>query len=281
MIQKTKTVLYVNLEKKKYEVKQHEDLVPFVGGIGVSYKLFSDSKKESPVVLSIGPLTGLFPYISKTCALFEDNGKVLESYIGGSLGVRLKFTGLDSVVFTGRSKELVNVNIENHSVEFVNSDLNKVGIPGRRCIIDFERGSAISNYFTFGEKDPAVRFNEMNLRGIAVSGSGSFVAKDWGRYEQLYSEIMQRSTDLTVSKSNLPSCSSCPVGCKLSFGGEVGTEGSVLTHSLVGCGYASNIYEEIPTVFSCLSSLGYSYTHEDLENLSVLVSNIKTDVISR
>ena len=58
-------------------------------------------------------------------------------------------------------------------------------------------------------------------------------------------------------------------GMQKSKVGEIG--GNVLLNSLVACQFADKIYTDIGVVFSCLNTLGYEYTHEDIENLPELI----------
>jgi aldehyde:ferredoxin oxidoreductase len=110
---------------------------------------------------------------------------------------------------------------------------------------------------------------QKNIRGIVVTGTKTYELVDKERYEDLYMKILGRTEDLTVAKSNKPSCAGCPIGCEKSKYGEIG--GNVLVHSLVGCAYAEKIYANIGVVFSCLNVLGYDYTHEDIEALPSLI----------
>ena len=84
-----------------------------------------------------------------------------------------------------------------------------------------------------------------------------------------FHKIALATIRMTVTKSTKPSCSGCPMGCEKSRYGEIG--GNIFVHSLVGCQFAERIYSDINTTFTCLNSIGYSYVHEDLENLPGLV----------
>ena len=45
---------------------------------------------------------------------------------------------------------------------------------------------------------------------------------------------------------------------------------------VVACGFASNVFNSVPTVFSCLNSLGIDYSHETLEDVSVKINQMRT-----
>jgi aldehyde:ferredoxin oxidoreductase len=99
-----KKVLFVNLKKRSYEVKTLTELQPYVGGLGIGLKLLQEYYNEDPLIFSIGPLNGFFPFASKTSIIFQKDGVVEDLYIGGTLSSRLKFTGLDSIVILGESR---------------------------------------------------------------------------------------------------------------------------------------------------------------------------------
>ena len=67
------------------------------------------------------------------------------------------------------------------------------------------------------------------------------------------------------------------MGCAKSNIGE--KEGSLLAHSLVGCFYAQNLFNNHDLVISCLNVLGYEYTHEDIEKYLQTLYNLKKDYI--
>ncbi len=103
--------------------------------------------------------------------------------------------------------------------------------------------------------------------------------KDWDKYKTLYAQILERANLVTVDSGFFPSCSGCPKGCSKSKDGELG--GNVLLHSLVACGFAENIYSDISTIFSCLNTLGYEYTHEDIENLPLHIQEVLNNLSER
>lgn len=276
----TKNVLFVNLYKKEFEVKSFSELWEYIGGVGIGIKLLDllyDNKhdKSDPIIFSIGPLTGFFPFASKTSVVLRQDGVIEDLYMGGTLSARLKFTGLDSIVIFGASKEPVFLEITDDNVIFHSSfsDSDEMGLPGKRSYLMFQDEKVmLDKYFTVPEDFLTTKFKEKNLLGLVVTGTKTFEPTDWDRYNSLYSELLQKTASMKVHKGEFPSCTGCPMGCSPSYSGEIG--GNILVHSLVGCGYAENIFSDIGTVFSCLNVLGYDYTHEDIENLPDLVSTI-------
>jgi len=107
------------------------------------------------------------------------------------------------------------------------------------------------------------------MAGLVITGTEAYTPAHFSKYQEAYKTVLARSNDLTLGASNKPSCSGCPLGCEKSRYGEIG--GNVLVHSLVACQFAEKVYADINTTFSCLNTLGYNYTHEDLENLPKLI----------
>jgi aldehyde:ferredoxin oxidoreductase len=87
---KVKKVLIVNLENKTSEVKSFIDLNIYIGGVGLGLKLAEMYKDHNPVIFSIGPLNGFFPFASKTALILNDKGAFEDLYIGGNLSLRIR-----------------------------------------------------------------------------------------------------------------------------------------------------------------------------------------------
>ncbi len=270
----TKKSLVVDLENKTFETKSHEDLDKYIGGVGLGLKLLETYIEKDPIIFSIGPLNGFFPFASKTSVILNDDGVIEDVYIGGSLSVRMRFAGIDSLIIYGRSKEKVVIEIQNTKVSFLdeNVDPQSLGFPGKRSLLYFDgKNILLDNYFTTPENYLEREFEEKNIKGIVLTGTETYAPNNFEEYTKLYYEILNKQRDLRVDKGNYPSCSNCPMGCGKSKTGEIG--GNVLINSLVACQFADKIYTDIGTVFSCLNILGYNYTHEDIENLPRLIED--------
>ena len=272
---RTKKVLYVDLTKRECEIKSHPDLSAFIGGVGLAVKLMLDFEGENPLVFSIGPLNGFFPFVSKTAVFFRDAPELVDIYLGGSLSTRLRFTGLDAIVLHGKSKEPVVLDIMDGQASFkaMGVDMGTLGLPGKRSVLEVDgEKAALDGYFETEGNILHKQMIQRNLRALVVTGSKTFELKDKERYTEIYDQILQRVGDVTVEKAGKPSCSGCPLGCLKSKVGEKG--GDVLVHSLVACSFAEKIYSDENIVFSCLNALGYGYTHEDIENFPKLVYDV-------
>jgi len=267
-----KKALIIDLAKKTSEVKSFGDLRNFVGGIGVGLKLYEMYKSKDPIIFSVGPLNGFFPFASKTSVILSDEGVIEDLYVGGNLSLRIKFTGVDSIVICDKSREDVTLDITNTTVSFkpAETDLHSLGLPGKRSLLNFTgKEFLVQDYFSTPENFLEMAARNKKVAGISITGTEVLKPQNFATYEKLYHEILKKRSELRVEEGIYPSCSNCPMGCGKSKVGEIG--GNVLIHSLVACHYADKIYSDIGVVFSCLNVLGYDYTHEDLENLPKLI----------
>jgi aldehyde:ferredoxin oxidoreductase len=270
-----KKALIIDLAKQTSEVKSFSDLNGYVGGIGIGLKLFETYKDTDPVVFSVGPLNGFFPFVSKTSVIISDNGVIEDLYVGGNLSLRIKFSGIDSIVICNRSAENVILDITKTSVSFKqgNTDIISLGLPGKRTLINLSgKEFLVQDYFSTPENFLEKSLIQKNISGMCITGTEIYKPQNFSAYKKLYYDILNEKKELRVDEGVYPSCSNCPMGCGKSKVGEIG--GNVLIHSLVACHFADKIYSDIGVVFSCLNVLGYNYTHEDLENLPKLIEDI-------
>jgi len=272
----TKRVIFINLRNRSSNVKGYVDLNEYIGGLGLGLKLLQNQIDEDPVILSIGPLSGMFPYATKTAVVLEDSGAIEDLYIGGTLASRIRFAGLDSIVILGRATKEVIIDITNRDVAFREADktdIRSLGLPGKRSILFRDKKEVkLDGYFFTPEDFLHEKFVRHNLSGIVVTGTEAFKPPNFEKYQDIYFQILERTHELSVKKGLYPSCTVCPMGCEQSSSGEIG--GNVLIHSLVTCGFAEKIYADPGIIFSCLNVLGYHYTHEDIENLPNIIEKI-------
>jgi aldehyde:ferredoxin oxidoreductase len=276
----TKNILEINLDKKTFQVKSRTDLNDVLGGVGLSLKLYSEFRNEKPLIFSIGPLNGFFPFASKTSIFFGVKEKVYDYYLGGSLSSRIKYCNLDAIVILGRSKNEIFLDIQDHNVTFLDYgvEFESQGLPGKRSILSFQEDKyLLDNFFQFPSHEADAILNYKRIMGIIVSGTANFTLNDFSEYNRLYKQILSKYQLLSVDKDNKPSCAGCPMGCSNSSVGEKG--GSLLAHSLVGCQFAKRIFNNHDLIISCLNSLGYHYTHEDLEKYQQTLYNLKNEYI--
>jgi len=108
-------VLYIDLAKKESWIEErHELFDQWLGGTGVGIKLLGEEcptganplSPEAPIILSIGPLNGIFPVATKAVATFKSplTGELGESYAGGRLHLAMRFAGHEAIVIRGKAE---------------------------------------------------------------------------------------------------------------------------------------------------------------------------------
>lgn len=287
-----KNILYINLAEKTSEYKSSTDLYKYIGGVGVGIKLLHEEYDSDPIIFSIGPLNGFFPFASKTSVVLNSDGVVEDIYIGGTLSNRIRFAGVDAIVFEGRSENPVNIEIIDNEVKFyeAESDIGLLGLPGKRSTLTWESGDEsktntiaessdagekkflLDGYFSTSEKILEKKLILKNIKGISITGNKTYEIKNPEEYDKIYKSIMGRINEMWIDANKYPSCSGCPMGCIASKRGEIG--GNIVIHSLVACNFAEGIYTDIGTVFACLNVLGLEYRHEDIQSLPKLIDHV-------
>jgi aldehyde:ferredoxin oxidoreductase len=217
-------ILHVNLTTAEHQVQDREDLFhDYLGGTGVAMKLLDELvhddrdplDPEQPVVFAIGPLTTIFPVVTKTVAAFRSplTGEYGESHAGGYLASSLRYAGYDALLITGASKHLVYLLIDGEKVEIRGADAlagmdiidtgrvirDQVGGPGHRSIIRIgpagEQGVRYANvnvdtFRHFGRLGMGAVFGSKNLKAIAVIGQQHIdLPGDSRAYKKAYADV--------------------------------------------------------------------------------------------
>lgn len=275
-----KSILEINLSQGTAQIKISGDLFRTLGGIVSAYQLYLEYFEDDPIIFAAGPLSGMFPYISKCVALYKSNGELVEKYGGGNIAAKMNLANIDAIVLTGSSsyKRNLKIDVFENSInvqELLTENINESMLfPDLRI-----RSQKIvsQGYFEFGEIDqPIIPGGEIQIN---IEHSESFDIRNIYDYEKLYKKLLETFRELSVDPANSPSCFGCPMGCEKSLKGEDDLNISVLPRCLVSCGYAASIYKHIPTVFACLQSIGYDYTHSDLEQIPLILAEIKEDIL--
>jgi len=267
--------MYIDLSRGTSNIKFHDDYGKYIGGVGLGMKLLVTSKDKNPIIIATGPLNGFFPYMSKTVVITRKGVEPRQYFFGGSLSLRLRFTGIDALVITGESSEPKILDIRDEKLVFKDGteDVGSLGLPGKRSVLSVSDSKVlVDDYFENGSDGLTEVFASKNISSIVVTGTKTFDIKNSTKYYEIYKDLLDRQEELETEKNGNPSCSGCPAGCVDSKIGE--TNGDFLVHSLVSCKFAEPIYKDINTVFSCFNVLGYNYTHEDLENFPKLVYDL-------
>ena len=233
-------VLYIDLTNETSKVVERQDLHDkYLGGTGVATMLMHEEFKEgtdaldpeSPIVLSIGPLSGIFPCCTKVVAMFRSplTGEFGESHAGGRLAMAMRFAGYSSIVITGRAKRPVYLSIYNNDIAFKDAssiwglssttDIGKIlrnvePSAGKRSIIRIGTAGEnriryanvnVDTYRHFGRLGLGAVFGAKNLKAIVVSGDGEIEVPSKSAYSKTYKEIFTNivETDLMEKYHNL------------------------------------------------------------------------------
>jgi aldehyde:ferredoxin oxidoreductase len=220
-------ILHVNLTTGEHRVEDRQDLFhDYLGGTGVAVQLLDELVREDqdpldpdqPIVLAIGPLTTIFPVVTKAVATFRSplTGEYGESHAGGYLASSLRYAGYDALVITGRSKHPVNLLIDGDQVGMRGADAmagmdvvdtgrvirDQIAGAGHRSIIRIgpagERRIRYANvnvdtFRHFGRLGLGAVLGSKNLKAIAVIGQQHVDLPDDSRaYKKTYADIYDR-----------------------------------------------------------------------------------------
>ena len=225
-------VLYIDLTRQESWVEERQELFEsWMGGTGVGIRLLQEQcppgtdplSPESPIILSIGPLNGVFPVATKTAATFKSplTGNLGESYAGGRLSLALRFAGHEAVVIKGRAERPSYISINDQEIRIKDAtsiwgvDAQTTGIimrdrepgVGRRSIIRIgPAGEAgvrfacvmVDTYRHFGRLGLGAVFGSKNLKALAVSGTEHVDVPDIKRYKAVYNRLYRAAVHTEV-----------------------------------------------------------------------------------
>ena len=232
-------VLLVDASTGKGKVIELDGRNEVAGGSGLAallYQKYGQAKlpwddEAQPVIFAIGPLTGLFPLMSKMVCSFKSNyhGEYTESHAGGRAALSLKFANLDALVIVGKCKVLSCLSfgarhIECKEATFLrgidaessgklirrmfksgsgHSSILRIGPSG-------EVGSAmacinVDTYRHFGRMGGGAALGAKKIKGIVIHGDSDFQAPGGKEYSHLYKDVYQMvtSTDMMKKYHNL------------------------------------------------------------------------------
>ena len=222
-------VLYLDLSTRQVEVRQRADLSAYMGGAGVAVKLLSETIRPDlevfdpaqPIILAIGPLSTIFPVITKTVAAFRSplTGEFGESHAGGRIAYALSHAGYDALIITGRAEQPIYVRIHDNRIEFCDAgtiwgtDVLEAGrilrnlnpAPGHRSIIRIGPAGEnlvryanvnVETYRHFGRLGLGAVFGSKNLKAIVTIGTHHFPLGEFGReYRKVYAAVYRKVTE--------------------------------------------------------------------------------------
>lgn len=221
-------VLYTNLTTRRVDVQQRRDLTEYMGGAGVAVKLLAETIQPDrdvfdpaqPMIVAIGPLSTIFPVITKAVATFRSplTGEFGESHAGGRIAYALSHAGYDALVVTGRAEHPIYLLIHDNRIEFRDAgviwgtDTLEAGrilrslnpAPGHRSIIRIgPAGENLVRYANvnvetfrhFGRLGLGAVFGAKNLKAIVTVGTHHFPLGELAReYRKVYAEVYRKVT---------------------------------------------------------------------------------------
>jgi aldehyde:ferredoxin oxidoreductase len=202
-----------------------------MGGTGVGIKLLSEEcptgadplSPEAPIILSIGPLNGVFPVATKAVATFKSplTGELGESYAGGRLHLAMRFAGHEAIVIRGKAELPSYISINDAEVKIKDAtsiwgiEAQTTGMilrerepgVGRRSIIRIGpageaqvryAGVVVDTYRHFGRLGLGATFGSKNLKALVISGTETAEIPDARRYREVYNRLYSTAVQTDV-----------------------------------------------------------------------------------
>ncbi|HEX9135924.1 MAG TPA: aldehyde ferredoxin oxidoreductase N-terminal domain-containing protein, partial [Nitrospirota bacterium] len=221
-------VLLVDLSTGRSTISDVEGRNTVAGGSGLAAMLFekyciidkSWNEPEQPLILTIGPLTGYFPLMSKTVCAFKSpyHDQYAESHGGGRSALSLRFADYDALVITGRAKTPSALVVGSRRIEIKDvhylwgTDLQVAGkvlrqmFPGggHRTILRIgpagERLSPMAcitadTYRHFGRLGGGAVMGSKNLKAIMIHGDSTFMLPESKDYAKVFDKVYKDMTD--------------------------------------------------------------------------------------
>ncbi len=230
-----KRVLYVDLTRRSFSVQERPEVFEAgLGGVGAGIRLLEEEcppgidpfAPGNPIILTVGPLTGLFPLASKTTALFKSphTGNLGESHAGGRSAIAIRMAGYGAIVIRGSSSSPVYLSIDGSHVHFrdasalwgtnnaytVGSVLReRESGAGMRSIMRIGRAGEMGvtyaaviteTYRHFGRLGLGAVFGSKKLKGLVISGERALPVADRRAYRQLYDALYATATQSSMMK---------------------------------------------------------------------------------
>ena len=229
--QKYIRVLFVDMNTGKIRIEQREDLMAYLGGVGIASRLLMENMNpglaptdpEQPIVFAIGAGSYVFPVLSKTVAMFISplTGELGESYAGARMAMAMFMAGYDALVITGKAQRhsylsvstdnvsvkdaraIWGLNIEETGHTLRNREHHKGESVGKRSIIRIgpagENGVSfacvcVDTYRHFGRLGLGTAMGSKNLKAISIYGNRSIPILDQKQYFKVYQEIYKKCT---------------------------------------------------------------------------------------
>jgi len=228
-------VLYIDLTRRRSWTEERADLFEAaLGGTGVGIRLLEEEcppgadplGPQNPIILSVGPLVGLFPLASKTVAMFKSphTGNLGESHAGGRSAVALRLVGYGAIVIRGASTMPIYLVVDGDQVHFRDASAlwgmsssytvgtvirNRESGSGTRSILRIGRAGErqvtyatviAETYRHFGRLGLGAVFGSKQLKALVIAGRRSLPVADRKLYRTVYEGIFQAATQSPLMK---------------------------------------------------------------------------------
>ncbi|MDR1777912.1 MAG: aldehyde ferredoxin oxidoreductase [Desulfovibrio sp.] len=227
-------ILHYDATSGKARVEEFGLRAEHLGGSGLAAALYeasglaaaSPDAEEQPIIFAVGPLTGLFPLMSKCVCGFRSpyNGQWTESHAGGRLALALRFAGYDALVVTGRASELSCLIVGGHRVRAVpvpflrGADVFRTGkymrgmvkgFSGHRSTIRIGRAGEngvgfacinVDSFRHFGRLGSGAVLGGKNIKGIQVVGDSVSALPPGKSYPSLVRDIQLAVTTTSAMR---------------------------------------------------------------------------------
>ncbi len=222
--EKLSKVLYIDLTEQKYEITDRLDLFDkYLGGAGVAAKLLEEEcpkgvdplGPDNPIILTVGPLTTLYPCMSKTVAMFKSplTGNLGESHTGGRSALAIRLAGYGAIVIKGAADKPIYLSIFNDKVEFKDASvlwgmrttysvgrvlrevepgsgrrtIMRIGLAGER-LVRFSN-VAVETFRHFGRQGLGAVMGSKRLKALVIGGTGEIAIAKLRDYIKAYKEL--------------------------------------------------------------------------------------------
>lgn len=222
-------VLRIDLSTKRVETVERTDLfAASIGGAGVAVRLLDELcpadadplGPDNPIVLSVGPLVGLFPLASKTVAMFRSphTGNLGESHAGGRSAAAIRLAGYGAIAITGASERPTYLVIDGDRVVFRDASalwglqssatvgrvlrereagtghrsILRIGPAGEKKVT--YAGVITETYRHFGRLGLGAVFGAKKLKAIVIAGRRALPVADAPAYRRAYDALFQAAT---------------------------------------------------------------------------------------
>jgi aldehyde:ferredoxin oxidoreductase len=228
-------VLYIDLSKKKFHIENRKDLFEkYIGGTGVATQLLHENcpvgidayDPANPIIMAVGPLTGVLPLASKTIAMYKSphTGDIGESHAGGRSAIAIRMAGFGAIIITGKCDFPIYISIHDNKVYFRDATTlwgmrscftasrvmrERETFPGLRAIMRIgQAGERLVSYASvttetyrhFGRLGLGAVFGSKMLKGIVISGKRSIPITDKKAFRSIYDEVYKAAVDSQVMK---------------------------------------------------------------------------------